>query len=110
MRLCARIDRRQIFLGLATRSLGERNELLLMSYRALWRRRLSWIAVDSPLIARRDSLVDFAIRDSFGLLLAGFVILQPGARLHVLFPCGDAGMAVMLFQLVLVVFYDGAPE
>src|SRR5206468_12061995 len=38
------------------------------------------------------------------------VVLQPCGVERGLFPCRDPGMAVMLFQFVFVVFFDGAPE
>ncbi len=37
-------------------------------------------------------------------------VVQPGGFLDVLLPCRDPGMTVMLFQFVLVIFFDGAPE
>src|SRR6476620_5160802 len=46
----------------------------------------------------------------FRLLLGRWGSLQPRAPFHVFFPHGDAGMAVMLFHFVLVVFYHRAPE
>src|SRR6266513_26636 len=77
---------------------------------SLRRRGLRQFAAAAPFIAFGATFTDFTGRRCFRLLLARFVILQPCAPLHVLFPRSDPGMPIMLFHLVLVVFYDGAPE
>src|SRR5437764_11798623 len=79
--------------------------------RKLFCLRLFRIVVASPFLAGRATGFAYSIiRGFFGLVFARFVILLPGAPLHVFFPCSNARMAVMLFHFVFVIFYNGAPQ